>query len=69
MSDVMVKWGVGCTVFLIFSVVSSCQMTKQHIVNAIEHGASPLEARCALSSDGNGDRECIVLYAKEYAGG
>ena len=36
--------------------------TKKMVVQAIEAGASPLEAECALT---NGSHYCMILYAKE----
>ena len=42
-------------------LVGSCQMTKYRIVQAIEAGASPLAAECALTADVS----CPVITAAE----
>lgn len=40
----------------------SCQTTNYRIVQAIEAGATPLEAECALSGSPN-TYGCIMIYA------
>ena len=42
----------------------SCTDTKQQIVNAIELGASPIEARCAISGN-NSEALCTLLVSQK----
>lgn len=39
------------TMVLTVSITASCKVTQHNIVSAIEAGASPIAARCALSAD------------------
>lgn len=57
-----VKWAAIGIVGFTVACVGSCQMTNYQIRRAIDGGAPPLTARCALSSD---DSLCEVLEAAE----
>jgi hypothetical protein len=57
-----VKWiTVGVLTFAV-ACIGSCQLTNYQIRRAIDAGAGPLAARCALSSETTG---CDVARAAE----
>lgn len=57
-----VKYVVLGVITLFVLGVTNCQMTRYNIRKAIENGASPLAAECALSDAG---MDCSVLAASE----
>jgi hypothetical protein len=51
-------------VVALFAVsATSCQVTNQHIAAAIEAGADPLAARCALDTANTNSGECLLYGA------
>lgn len=58
------KYAITGFVCVLFLITGSCQAGKYQTRKAIEAGASPLAARCALAADG-AQRECGLLYAAE----
>ena len=58
-------WKYAITGFVVFvlAMIGSCQTSKYRIGKAIEAGASPIAARCALASDNSTD--CVLIYASE----
>jgi len=58
------KYSILGTVALFALFIGSCQTTKYRIVEAVEAGASVLEADCALSSN-TSIYGCMLLYDAE----
>ena len=52
----------GLLVFIAL-VLGSCQSSKYQTRMAIEAGASPMAARCALTMESGSD--CLLIYAAE----
>jgi hypothetical protein len=56
------------TVFVCFTTLLgsiSCQTTNLFIVQAIEAGASPMEASCALASANQTDTLCMTTLTRK----
>ena len=60
------KYAVTGFVLIIMGFIGSCQTSNYHIRKAIEAGATPIAARCALTE---ADRPtCAVIAAAEANG-
>ena len=55
------KYFLGTGTILAVTLMGNCQVTNLHIVRAIEAGASPMEARCALASSDGPSAACYLL--------
>lgn len=58
----IIKYGIVGVVVLLMSVIASCQVTNFQIASAIEAGTDPMDAKCALRSDGA--TACLLRYAQ-----
>lgn len=57
--------GILGVLLLVTLIIGSCQTTNYRIVQAIEAGATPMEAECALSSVSSSSHGCLLLYAAD----
>lgn len=56
---------VGASVVSFVAVCAvSCQATNYHIRSAIESGAKPVEAKCALSSVDADSSACLIAFGR-----
>ena len=55
------RYGITAFVVIVLAGMGSCQATRYQIGRAIEHGADPVMARCAITGGTSG--ECFVLKA------
>jgi hypothetical protein len=51
MSEISIRLIILGATLVFLALIGSCQMTKARIAQAIENGADPVAAKCALQAD------------------